>query len=430
VSDGGTAGARVGFHTIEHRQGHVGIILAAVIALTRLERRWTTKFLLAIGGFVSAIVVLEVGLRVSAFSYPSLYTYDDNRGVAHRPEAEGWWRREGNAYVRINKDGLRDRAHVKTKSGSTLRIAVLGDSFAQALQVPLEETFWAVMERALNTCDALAGREVEAINFGVSNYGTAEELLTLRHHVWGYSPDVVLLTFFANDVRNNSQALEPDQARPFFHFERDELVLDASFRNHPRSLRTQSSWWRGLKALSDYVRVVQFAVYAKDLLASMGREGGGEEYRVGDSAYRESDDPDWQEAWRITEELIAEMHREVVQHGAEFLVLNASSAGQVHPDPAVRQQLMQEHRVTDLTYTGRRLDALGEQQHFPVLDVVPRLQAYVDRTGVCVHGSENDAECEGHWNTVGHRQAGRFIAETLCQAYAGSEFELSSVSSR
>lgn len=389
--------------------------------MKRLERRWTAKFLLAIGGFVSALVVLEVALRVAAFSYPSLYTYDDDRGVAHRPEVEGWWRREGNAYVRINKDGLRDREHVKAKPGSILRIAVLGDSFAQALQVPLEATFWAVMERELNACDALVGREVEAINFGVSNYGTAEELLTLRHHVWGYSPDVVLLTFFANDVRNNSQALEPDQARPFFRYERDELVLDSSFRSNPRSLRMQSWWWSGLKELSDYVRVVQFGVYAKDVLATMGRDGGGEEYRVADSAYSESDDPDWREAWRITEELIAKMHREVVQHGAEFIVVNASSPIQVHPDPAVRRQFMQEHRVTNLTYTGRRLNALGEQQHFAVLDVVPPLQEYVDETGVCVHGSENDPACEGHWNTVGHRQAGQLIAEALCQASSKSE---------
>ena len=357
---------------------------------------------------------------MAAFSYPSLYTYDHDRGVTHRPEAEGWWRREGNAYVRINKDGLRDREHSKVKPESSLRIAVLGDSFAQALQVPLDETFWAVMERALNACDALAGREVEAINFGVSNYGTAEELLTLRHHVWGYSPDVVLLAFFANDIRNNSLALEPDQGRPFFRYERDELVLDSSFRNHPRSLRMQSWWWSGLKALSDYVRVVQFGVYAKDVLAASVGDGGGEEYRVGDSAYSEPDDPDWREAWRITEGLIGTMH-EVVQRGAEFLVVNASSAIQVHPDPAVRRQFMQERRVTDLSYVGRRLDALGEQRHFTVLDVVPRLQAYVDRTGVCVHGSENDPECDGHWNAAGHRQAGQLIAETLCQVYSGSD---------
>ena len=35
------------------------------------------------------------------------------------------------AYVRINDDGLRDRAHTKEKPANTFRIAVLGDSYAE-----------------------------------------------------------------------------------------------------------------------------------------------------------------------------------------------------------------------------------------------------------------------------------------------------------
>ena len=39
------------------------------------------------------------------------------------------------------------------------------------------------------------GKQVEVINFGVSGYGTAQELLTLRQKVWDFSPDIVVLAF-------------------------------------------------------------------------------------------------------------------------------------------------------------------------------------------------------------------------------------------
>jgi len=43
----------------------------------------------------------------------------------------------------------------------------------------------------------------------VSSYGTAQELLNYRYYGSKYSPDMVMLAFFAgNDVRNNSKALE------------------------------------------------------------------------------------------------------------------------------------------------------------------------------------------------------------------------------
>ena len=52
--------------------------------------------------------------------------------------------------VQINaSQGLRDREYAKEKPANTLRIANLGDSFAQAFQALLEKTFWFVLEGKL-----------------------------------------------------------------------------------------------------------------------------------------------------------------------------------------------------------------------------------------------------------------------------------------
>ena len=44
--------------------------------------------------------------------------------------------------IRINSDGLRDIEHQLEKPVNTLRIAILGDSFAEARSINLEDTFW------------------------------------------------------------------------------------------------------------------------------------------------------------------------------------------------------------------------------------------------------------------------------------------------
>jgi len=117
---------------------------------------------------------------------------------------------EGSACIRINRYGVRQGDRAPAKPPGTFRVAVLGDSFIEAFQVSDEQTFCAQLERRLQDCSALTDRRVEVLNFGVSGYGTAQQLLMLRHYVWQYQPDVVVLAFFpGNDLRNNSAELEP-----------------------------------------------------------------------------------------------------------------------------------------------------------------------------------------------------------------------------
>lgn len=85
------------------------------------------------------------------------------------------------ALIRINSKGFRDLERETTNPADVFRIAVLGDSFAKAFQVPVDNTFWAVLEREINNsrCNALGGKTAEVLNLGVSGYGTAQELVVI-----------------------------------------------------------------------------------------------------------------------------------------------------------------------------------------------------------------------------------------------------------
>jgi hypothetical protein len=101
---------------------------------------------------VTALLIAEAFLRLTGYAPGNFFRRDDVIGATHRPGAEGWWTREGREYIRINSDGLRDREHTITKPANTFRIAVLGDSYAQAFQLPMQKAFWSIMESRLRSC--------------------------------------------------------------------------------------------------------------------------------------------------------------------------------------------------------------------------------------------------------------------------------------
>jgi len=354
-------------------------------------------------------------------SFPNFYQPDLYCGTALRPGAEGWYTHEGKSYVRINQDGLHDRDHTRTKPPHTLRIAILGDSYAEAFQVPMGMSFWAVLERELARNPVLKGERAEVINFGVSGYGTALELLTLRHRVWKYSPDIVLLSFLTgNDVSDNSYALNHEDRTPYFVHRNGSLLLDDSYLEWFRS--RQGPLARAYYSLLNHSRILRIfkeARYALDRRARgahqeavAARAGFSGEAGMSDMIYVEPRDPLWKEAWQITEELLGIMNKEVAANNARFLVVTLSNGIQVRPDRAVREKFARQLGVSDLFYPDRRIRAAGERDGFPVLNLAPLLQAYADKHQIFLHGF-GDALGVGHWNAEGHAVAGRQIAEWI-----------------
>jgi hypothetical protein len=416
--------------------------------IVRPSRR--VKLAVVASSLVVGLLIFEVFLRAVGFTYPIFYEPDASRGYALRPHMEGWYRKEGEAFVQINSDGLRDREHSKEKPPGTLRIAVVGDSYAEAFQVSQGAAFWAVMERRLGDCPSLRGRRVEVINFGVSGYGTAQELITLRERVWAYSPDVVLLAVTTNnDVLDNSRALKLTDEIPYFTLRDGQLVLDNSFRD-ARSFRLRDSALnRAGRWLRDHLRFVQAVHLAQVALksrldawrdrrrdaqdtrkdagaqsptpapsAQQPQGGPTDELGAANVIYREPADDTWRDAWTVTEKLLATMNAEVREHGARFYVVTLSNGIQVYPDASSRRAFAQRLGVEDLFYPERRFRALGEREGFPVLNLAPELQRYADERKLFLHGFGRELG-NGHWNEEGHKAAGELVANWLCDSESG-----------
>jgi len=401
-------------------------------------KRIAAKLMLVAFGLLFGAIVGEITLRIAGYSYPEFYQPDQSRGYSLRPNMEGRYRKEGDALVRINNDGLRDREHAFSKPPGTIRIAVIGDSYPEAFPVPMEDTFWSLMEKKLRQqqqCGAFAGNQVEVINFGVSGYGTAQELITLREHVWQYAPDLVMLTVTTNnDISDNLRALKKTDEVPYFVYREGKLVLDDSFKES-RGFRLRQSWPNSLgRWIKDHSRLIQainqghhgFKIWlaarrARNAPATQtepqpeakSAAAASEELGIDNVVYREPADPVWNEAWQVTEGLIRQMRDEATTHGARLIVVTLSNGIQVYPDANVRQIFLKRVGAGDLFYPDNRIKSLCDREKIPVITLAPQLRDYADQNKVFLHGFGAHIG-NGHWNQLGHQVAADLITEKLC----------------
>ena len=381
-------------------------------------------------GLAAALIVGEVVLRVAGLAGPAFYTYDSHRGWALRPGAAGWNTREGDAWVRINREGFRGPETTLAKAPGIIRIAVLGDSFTEAQQISEDKTFSAVIQHALARCPAMGGRKVEVLNLGVNGYGTIQELMTLRYQAWQFAPDIVVLAIFTgNDIVNNSLAMETERCRPFYVYRDGEMAPAGPLFDSPLSrgrcmmrfegrLRFDPRGSAVIRMIDDGWRAVKERLPGKHHHHS---DPVGSELGINDLVYKPPADPQWREAWRVTEGVIEQMNREVKAHGAAFLAVTLTTSVQVWPDPAVREQYMRRLGISDLSYPDQRIAALGGRDDFRVLILSQPLGAYAQEHRVFLHGFSNTRIGEGHWNELGHQVGGGLIAAKLCEMAASGQ---------
>lgn len=386
--------------------------------------RPNSNLLLASASVLCALGLFEAALRFTSIRFSdSFYQRDLMLGWKLRPGTTGWFTDEGETLVTINRHGMRDRERSVAKPPGVVRIALLGDSFTEAMHVELDKTFGAVAERQLSRCAAFAGKSPEVLNFGVSHYGTAQEWMWLDQKVWEFAPDWVVLNFFSgNDVYNNHPELNPVQADVTPYFRLREGTLER-IGESGGALKRAGFLLRDLAGrAANRSRVASLA--AETWLRFARRSGVNAEAirRFGPQymdrlAFLEPEGP-MLEAWAVTEAILSRVHAGVRAHGSRFLLVSASTAIQVHPSAGRREEFRRQIGAPSLTYPDERLAAFAVREGIPFLALAAPLREEAERTGEFLHGFRKGraaAPGVGHWNELGHRRAGELAAAKICE---------------
>lgn len=218
----------------------------------RRRRRWPFRLAAALLGFVLALGLVEIALRVwnplaGRASYESYFEDSERNRVDYSqakarglvtepglPRGRGTWApgtvfymcyRDGHrpymdargcARVDINALGIRDRADLTwDKPPGTRRVLCLGDSFTFGWGVSDDLIWVRLLDRGLRRRPGLA--DVSAINCGAAGTLYVDEYWWgLRDRFGRLQPDAVLVSLCLNDIvlMPNTVALEsPDVAR-------------------------------------------------------------------------------------------------------------------------------------------------------------------------------------------------------------------------
>ena len=188
--------------------------------MPRMRRPLLRTIGLMLAGIVLGSLIVEGYLRLAELeplaralpsAQASLYGPDQDTGYAHRPGAKGMWLTENRAWVEVNSLGLRDRADRGPDSQRYARLGIVGDSFVEALQVPLVWTFTALAEQRTalfrtyttmqDTPDArLSGRPIEILNLGLAGATPAVTVQRLRTLAPKLDLDAAIVILGAGDL--------------------------------------------------------------------------------------------------------------------------------------------------------------------------------------------------------------------------------------
>jgi hypothetical protein len=388
----------------------------------RRGREWLAGVVLAGFGILFAAAVLEAGVRWLHLVPDRFWEPDPVLGARLIPGKHGWWTQEDREFlvpVTINHQGLRDVEHQYTKPPGTFRILVLGDSFVEAMHVPLEATFGHVLQQSLQADQPGApARRIEVIAAGVSGYGTAGETLYFERDGKRYQPDLVLLAFYpGNDVKNNSPTLE-DTLRPVYT---TDGTLQRVVGDEPKKTPTGWRGWIGRSAAYHYFRqillvrhpdlarrLVRFGLLRGDAIKSAPQHNG---VPVDYGIYAPTLQADWQEAWQHTERDLARLQQDVSTAGARLVIAVLSSRDQVYPqwwqeivtaNPAMRQT------TWDLDAPQRHMEAWCTEHAVPCVALAPAFRDAAGRGSEVLHYHH-----DGHWTVAGHRLAASVLKDFL-----------------
>ncbi len=348
------------------------------------------NFALLFGAILIGLLLTELVIRVFFPQNLDYTMFDEDLMYRHVPNHEfDYARQEFRQHVVFNSKGLRDYEYPYDKGNNSYRILVLGDSFPEALQVPLEESFTKLLEKKLN--ELSKNGKFEVVNAGTGGYGTENELIFLKNEAIKYNPDAIVLAFFLNDIEENA-------ASPLIRVEKGKIYYDIPINaSVPKKIMLGCS------------RKLQFCALLQSVVLTMKKESNivGKR-KFSDYAYLKKDNPEFKKAFDDTLVLIYEMSQVSKKHSIGFTLVAIPSKEQV--DKSKMQDYLEKIKVssseTDPDKIQRILEDFSRKNDIEFVDLLPSFKE---------KNSNNDFyfNIDGHWNQKGHELAADIMYNEL-----------------
>jgi hypothetical protein len=271
-------------------------------------------------------------------------------------------------HLQRNQWGYREREFNFEKPEGVTRIAVIGDSIAVAMGLPVEQRFTNRIEQSLNR----DGGRFEVLQFANPGAETHHQLKTLGRVVLEAQPDFVLLQWYVNDF----EFTKVSRPGPPLHLIPHEELHAQLFRSSALYILLDHAW-RSLQL--SLGTVTRFEDYMRE------RFGDPEGY-------------DSRVAMRILETFVSKCQEAGVPVGIALFP---------RPTPQISDY--------PLAFVHARVMAMCDAREIPCLDLTPTFAPYADR----IHEIWLN-RFDHHFSALGHRLAAERILEEFRPYWTGA----------
>lgn len=245
---------------------------------------------------------------------------------------------------KANHLGFLDVAHDSTKPADVYRIGFFGDSYTEAIQVPLDSTYFRLVESNLQE------KRIECLAFGISGFGTLQSYLNCLQQMDRFDLDLVVYQFCKNDPGDNIREIKQQRNLAYATLQDGELIIDNSFRER---IRTNKSWSEHLHIFMQSRSLLYRTVYQRiNLLSTYGvktniskkdRVGGTKTRRQSKLNIPNQNDPpsQWpdslkQHALQVDSLIITKWQSAVLSSKRDFAILYVPRKGEWRTDSSAQ----------------------------------------------------------------------------------------------
>jgi lysophospholipase L1-like esterase len=271
------------------------------------------------------------------------------------------------------------------------KVLFIGDSFTQAVNIPTDKTYAALLSKAL---------QVEVFSYGGGAFGTLQELMVLEDVIDRINPDVVVLQFCSNDFINNSFELESKSTINNLRWVRPYLSPSGEivYRNPVFTSAFLSDLWQTSRLFNSLARRLYLPL-GESVEGVIARNPGDREFR---------------ESVAVTRTLL-DRFKHKVGNGRKLLVFTADGA-------RTRMVTLPEEYQAYAGVAEQALVRILNTLQIPFIAGVP--DALVDREAKGAVVKDSDG---AHWNELGHKlvaeELQKSAAFTRIFAKAGTDIE-------
>ena len=359
-------------------------LLISVFGFLLLSGKWKESILLTIS-FSIACLGGEVLLRIveHPLSKPfinanSWQEPSDILGFTMAPNFGG--RGPLDVWVKINSQGLRsDVEYEWAKPQDEIRILGIGDSFTFGWGVSLEESFLQRLEHRLHQ---MTGSDIETINAGVPGWNLNHYYVYLKERGIRYSPDVIVLSYFINDVPNSIQETIPANPKHQRGWEHKGGLFRFSYlfnfvKSFANNIRRKNRFKR-IDHLS------QIEARWKELA------------KAGSSLIIDSGEEQTRASSQIIKTLFKKIQFIANQHDSRLIIMLIPDVAQLHQP--------------EMQHINRVLTSITEEMNIAFTDMTPVFESSSDPQTFYFWPKD------WHTNALGHEKMAETLTPLICQA--------------